>query len=109
MPSPVQITITSVCKTSKNLARLSPSGDNQIQWQAAGKNTFTLTLPKGVFQGHDGAGTFKLTITGTGFQPATPLTLVLHPTAQLISNYIYQNGSNCSSDSPPPDIVIDAS
>jgi hypothetical protein len=109
MPSPVKVTITSVCHTSNNLARLSPSGDNQIQWQAAGKNTFTLKLPKGVFQGHDGTGTFHLTITGTGFQPATPLTLVPKPTAQLISNYIYQNGSKCLSDEPPPDIVIDAS
>jgi hypothetical protein len=109
MPSPVQVTITSVCHTSNNLARLSPSGDNQIQWQAAGKNAYILKLPEGVFQGHDGAGTFHLTITGTGFQPASPLTLVPHPTAQMISNYIYRNGSNCLALEQPPDIVIDAS
>ena len=110
MPSPVQVTITSTCNTSNNSARLSPSGNNQIQWQATGQNSYVLTLPQGVFVGYDGSGTFTLNIVGTGFQPSTPLQLVASPTAQTISNYISQSGSNCpgTAGDPPPDIVIDA-
>lgn len=115
MPSPLQVTITGVCNTSNNSARLSPSGNNQIQWQATGQNSYTLTLPRGVFVGYDGTGTFDLPISGPGFQPASPLTLVPKPPAQTVSNYIYQNGGNCRTGSnyadgvldPPPDIVID--
>src|ERR1044071_4576577 len=107
----VQVTITSVCNTSDNAAQLSNNGanpKNQIQWQATGQNSYTLQLPGGVFQGQD--SDFSLDISGPGFQPSTPLQLVAEPSAQTISNYIYQNGANCPGAiaDPPPEIVIDA-
>lgn len=112
MPSPIQVTITSTCNTSNNSARLSPSGNNEIQWQATGQNSYVLTLPQGVFVGYPGTGTFTVNVVGTGFQPGNcPLQLVASPAAQTISNYISQNGSNCpdTTGDPPPEIVIDAS
>lgn|SRR5689334_25108266 len=107
----VQVTITSVCNTSNNAAQLSNNGSNpknQIQWNATGQNSYTLQLPGGVFQGHD--SDFSLTIGSSGFQPSPPLQLVADPSGQTISNYIYQNGSNCpqTMGDPPPEIVIDA-
>ena len=109
MPAPVKVTITSQCDTSNNSARLSSSGDNQIQWHAAGDKSYTLKLPNGVFEGYPGTGTFDLAISGPGFQPEPPLTLMAQPAAQTISNYIFEDGYNCGDikTDPPPDIVID--
>jgi hypothetical protein len=109
MPAPVKVTIASPCNTSNNSARLSPSGDNQIQWKANGNHCHVLKLPNGVFQGHDGTGTFDLPIDGQSFQPDPPLMLVPQPTPQTIGNYIFEDGHNCMGikHDPPPDIVID--
>ena len=109
MPAPVKVTITSPCNTSNNSARLSASGDNQIQWHATGDKSYTLKLPNGVFEGYPGTGTFDLAISGPGFQPEPPLTLIAQPAAQTISNYIFEAGYNCVgiNNDPPPDIVID--
>ena len=112
MPSTVQLTITSVCRTSNNSVTLSNTGNNQIQWQPTGQDSYTLKLPYGVFVGYEtGSGTFDVPINaGGGFQPSTALQLVANPTNQTITNYIYQNGSNCSQiqGDPPPDIVIES-
>jgi hypothetical protein len=103
--SVVRITINSVCNTSDNAVTLSnSSGKNQIQWNAAGQNTYTVAVPAGVFQGYSNAG--SITVGPNGWTPDPPLTLVTNPTPQTISNYISQNGNGCDDLAGPPQIVI---
>jgi hypothetical protein len=109
MPTTLKVTIQSVCNSNPQAGQMGGANEpSEIQWQATGSESYSLQLPGGVFVGYPNA--FTLTITGTGWQPSTPLQIASNATAQSISNYIYQNGSNC--DNPggdnPPDIIIDS-
>jgi hypothetical protein len=103
--SVAKITINSVCNTSDNSVTLSnSSGKNQIQWNAAGQQTYTVTVPSNVFQEYPTGGSF--TVGPTGWTPASPLTLLASPTKQTINNYISQNGNGCDVLAGAPQIVI---
>jgi len=100
-----KVTINSVCDTSNNAVTLSnSSGNNQIQWNAAGQQTYTVTVPANVFQEYPNGGSFS--VGPTGWTPASPLTLLASPTLQTISNYISQNGNGCAALGGGPQIVI---
>jgi hypothetical protein len=107
-----QVTIQSVCNANPRSAGIGGgSGYSSIQWQATGSNTYCLKLPGGVFTGQP--NDFTVSISGTGWQPSTALTVADNATAQTIANYIYSpdcNGSNCSQlqGDPPPDIIIES-
>ncbi|MBI1897427.1 MAG: hypothetical protein HYZ57_12970 [Acidobacteria bacterium] len=105
----LQVTIQSVCNANPQSAQLGgQTGKTQIQWQATAGNSYTLKLPGGVFSGQPNA--FEVSISGTGWQPSTALSLDSNATAQTIGNYIYQNNANCPSlaGDPPPEIVIES-
>jgi hypothetical protein len=101
-----KVSINSVCNTSNDVVTLSnSSGNTQIQWNAAGKHTYTITVPANVFQEYPNGGSFDVTPT-SGWTPTNPLTLLASPTLQTILNYISENGVSCTALGGGPQIVI---